>query len=55
MNDIVCNCLGISDTEIKDAIKEKKLTSVDEVGELTAAGIACGDCISDIEKLLGIK
>ena len=51
-NEIICNCMGITRGEIINAIKEKKLTTVDEVGEVTTAGTGCGGCQPDIQDIL---
>ena len=51
-NDIVCNCMEISKGEIVEAIKSEKLKTLDEVGDSTEAGTACGSCHDDIEKIL---
>jgi len=53
MEDIeICHCNGIMKSEIVQAIKEKGLKSVEEVGEVTGAGNICGGCIPDIEDIL---
>lgn len=53
MEDIeICHCNGIMKSEIVQAIKEKGLKSVEEVGEVTGAGTICGGCIPDIEDIL---
>jgi NAD(P)H-nitrite reductase len=53
MEDIeICHCNGIMKSEIVQAIKEKGLKSVEEVGEATGAGTICGGCIPDIEDIL---
>ncbi|MEA5006529.1 MAG: (2Fe-2S)-binding protein [Rikenellaceae bacterium] len=53
MEDIeICHCNGIMKSEIVQAIKEKGLNSVEEVGEGTGAGTICGGCIPDIEDIL---
>lgn len=51
-NEIICNCMQVTRGEIIDAIKEKGLQTVMEVGDETEAGTACGSCIEDIEKIL---
>lgn len=48
----ICHCNGIMKSEIIKAIKEKGLTTVEEVGEETTAGTVCGGCIPDIEDIL---
>jgi NAD(P)H-nitrite reductase large subunit len=48
----ICHCNGIMRSEIVKAIKEKGLTTVEEVGDVTTAGTVCGSCIPDIEDIL---
>ncbi len=50
--ELVCKCFGITDAQIRKAIKDNDLTTVDEVTNYTKAGGGCGECILDIEKLL---
>ena len=45
----ICHCMGIMKSEIENAILEKGLTTVDEVGEETEAGI------KDLEKIKTFK
>ena len=49
---IICNCNEIYKSTIVEAIKEKGLKTVEEVGEVTGAGTVCGACIEDIENIL---
>ncbi|MBD3420904.1 MAG: Fe-S cluster assembly protein NifU [Chitinivibrionales bacterium] len=49
---IVCTCFGVTDKEIEKAIRENKLTTVDEVTNYSKAGGGCGGCIPDIEELI---
>ncbi len=51
-NEIICNCMQVTRGEIIDAIKDKGLQTVMEVGDETEAGTACGSCVEDIEKIL---
>lgn len=51
-NDIVCNCMQVTRGEIVKAVKEKKLKTVEEVGEATGAGTGCGGCQPDIQEIL---
>ena len=50
--EIICHCMGITRGEIEDAIKAHKLTTVDEVGEVTSAGTGCGGCQEHIQEIL---
>ena len=49
--ELVCKCFGVYDGQIRRAIRENKLTTVEEVTDFTKAGGGCGDCL---EKLAGI-
>lgn len=48
---IVCNCLGITNGEIKDAVYNGANT-LEEVQEKTGAGTVCGICLDDVERLI---
>ncbi len=50
--DILCTCLDITLGEIEDAIRAKKLKSVEQVQDETEAGTVCGACVDDIFILL---
>jgi nitrite reductase (NADH) large subunit len=53
MEDIeICHCNGILKSEIVNAVKEKGLTTVEEVQDITTAGTVSGGCIPDIEDIL---
>ena len=49
---LVCKCFGVTDTQIRKAIREIGLTTVDEVTNFTKAGGACGDCREQIQDIL---
>ena len=49
---IVCRCFGVTDETIRRAIRENKLTMVEEVTHYTKAGGACGMCVKDIRSIL---
>ncbi len=51
-NEVICNCNDVTYGQIVDAVKEKKLTSVEEVQDATEAGTVCGGCIDDIQEIL---
>lgn len=50
--EIVCECFGVTDVEIRHAIAESKLHSVEEVTNFTKAGGGCGKCHGRIAALL---
>ena len=49
---LICNCNEIYKSVIVKAIREKGLTTVEEVGEATTAGTVCGQCQDDIQDIL---
>lgn len=51
-DDLVCNCMGITKSEIVEAIKTKGLVTLEEIREETDAGTGCGSCIENIEDIL---
>lgn len=48
----ICNCFQVDRDTIVKAIKEKHLTTVEQVGEETSAGTGCGQCQPEIQKIL---
>ncbi|MCF6290613.1 MAG: Fe-S cluster assembly protein NifU [Desulfobacterales bacterium] len=50
--EVVCECFGVTDLEIRRAIEESNLRSVEEVTNFTKAGGGCGNCHERIEELL---
>jgi bacterioferritin-associated ferredoxin len=51
MDKIVCNCLGITNGQIKDAVKNGART-LEEVQDATGAGTICGVCMEDVQHLV---
>ena len=52
MSEIICHCFEVSREEIENAIREKGLKTVEEVGEATNAGTGCGGCPEQIQEIL---
>ena len=52
MSEIICHCFEVSREEIENAIREKGLKTVEEVGEATNAGTGCGGCQEQIPEIL---
>lgn len=50
--EVVCECFGVTDLEIRRAIEESNLRSVEEITNFTKAGGGCGKCHDRIEELL---
>ena len=51
LDKIVCNCMGITSGQIRDAVYAGANT-VEDVQEATDAGTVCGACLEDIEHLV---
>ncbi|WP_027182856.1 Fe-S cluster assembly protein NifU [Desulfovibrio inopinatus] len=49
---LVCKCFGVTDVQIRRAIKANDLKTVEDVTNFTKAGGGCGECVLDIEKIL---
>ena len=52
MSEIICHCFEVIREEIENAIREKGLKTVEEVGEATNAGTGCGGCQEQIQEIL---
>ncbi len=50
--EVVCECFGVTDLEVRRAIQESDLRTVEEVTNFTKAGGGCGKCHDRIEELI---
>ncbi|HIJ79127.1 MAG: Fe-S cluster assembly protein NifU [Desulfobulbaceae bacterium] len=50
--EVVCECFGVTDLEVKRAIQESNLRTVEEITNFTKAGGGCGKCHDRLEELL---
>ncbi|MDW7708954.1 MAG: Fe-S cluster assembly protein NifU [Deferrisomatales bacterium] len=50
--EVVCECFGVTDAQIRRAIEENDLKSVEDVTHYTKAGGGCERCLPDIERIL---
>ena len=50
--EVVCECFGVTDEQIRRAIAENDLTTVEDVTHYTKAGGGCERCLPDLEQLL---
>ncbi len=50
--ELVCKCFGVTDVQIRRAIRENGLTTLEEVTDFTKAGGGCGDCHERIGQIL---
>ncbi|MBN2467522.1 MAG: Fe-S cluster assembly protein NifU [Deltaproteobacteria bacterium] len=49
---VVCECFGVTDREIEQAIRENNLQSVEDVTHYTKAGGGCGNCHEAIQSII---
>ena len=50
---IVCECFQVTEARIRRAVTANNLRTVEDVTNYTKAGGACGECIPEIEELIG--
>lgn len=50
--EVVCECFGVTDLEIIEAVKENHLNNAEDVTCFLKAGGGCGNCIEKIEKIV---
>lgn len=49
---LVCKCFGVTDGQIRRAIQENNLKSVEEITNYTKAGGGCGECLNTLQEIL---
>jgi NifU-like protein len=49
---IICECFGVTDREIEQAVRENNLSTVEEVTNYTKAGGGCGGCHDAIRQII---
>lgn len=50
--ELVCECFGVTDEQIRRAVRENDLSTVQEVTDYTKAGGGCGLCHEKIERII---
>lgn len=50
--EIVCECFGVTDIEIKRAVKENNLKSIEDVTSYVKAGGGCENCHEKIQEII---
>jgi len=50
--EVVCECFGVTDIEVRRAIAESHLRTVEEVTNFTKAGGGCGKCHDRLQEIL---
>jgi NifU-like protein len=51
--EVVCECFGVTDVQIRRAISENQLKTVEDITHYTKAGGGCERCLPEIQKILG--
>ena len=49
---IICHCFSVSEQQIIDAVVKNGAKTVDDVSKITNAGLACGRCLGNIQKII---
>jgi NifU-like protein len=49
---VICHCFGVTDLDIERAVREAKLTTLEEVTSFLKAGGGCGKCHEEIEAII---
>ena len=52
---LICSCFGVSEETIENLIREKSLTTIEEITELCGAGGGCGSCQPLIQELIDVS
>ena len=50
--EIVCECFGVTDLEIKRVVNENHLSTIEEVTDYVKAGGGCGNCHDRIQEII---
>jgi NifU-like protein involved in Fe-S cluster formation/bacterioferritin-associated ferredoxin len=49
---LICTCFGIAEETVEDLILNKRVNSIEDVGEICNAGRGCGSCRMLIQEML---
>ena len=49
---LICTCFNVSEERIENAVKERSLETVEEIGEFCNAGTGCGSCQPLIREII---
>jgi NifU-like protein len=49
---IVCECFGVTDLQIREAVADHKLKTIEDVTDYLKAGGACGNCHEKIQEII---
>ena len=48
----ICYCNDVDEDDIRRAIRDKGLTTTDEIAVATGAAAGCATCLPDVEEIL---
>lgn len=49
---LICACFGVSDHTIENAIRDRQLSSTEEVADVCGAGAGCGSCVPLVQEII---
>ncbi|MDD2603745.1 MAG: Fe-S cluster assembly protein NifU [Desulfobacterales bacterium] len=49
---VVCECFGVTDVQIREAVADHQLKSIEDVTDYLKAGGACGNCHEKIQEII---
>ncbi|PKM09939.1 MAG: nitrate reductase [Gammaproteobacteria bacterium HGW-Gammaproteobacteria-10] len=52
---IVCACFNVGEKSIEQAVKDHKLHSVEQIGQVLNAGTGCGSCLAELKGFLPVS
>lgn len=50
--EIICQCMNITDIDIRNAVHQHGIRNIDDMMEFTKAGTVCGTCVPRIEDII---
>lgn len=51
-NELICVCMDVRRGTIEDAIRKHQINTIDEIGDITEAGLNCGACLDELQTIL---
>jgi NAD(P)H-nitrite reductase large subunit len=51
MSQLICHCFHVTEDDIRTAIREHKLTSIDEIRSHCLCSMGCGCCRDEVEEI----
>lgn len=51
MSKVICNCVGVTEEQIKESVRKGNDT-VEKIGDDNQAGTICGVCVDEIQQII---